>query len=592
MHFEGHSTFISDGTSGPGTMPVEGAGFAGGSPLSPLTPYDTFSSAPLVPGNADESALYVRPTYYGAAFDATVDVGLGYVRGSATNAAYWGENLFATLNPHLGLRGIPLGIVFPTHPGADDVTGVRASVLGGTVASKDGNFVGRVGYFDLRQGDAFVFAQPALTSANPAVGFATPESLGDGAPALDSWGTSSGVLQLDGVDFTAKHGLAQIEYSDATLPSLPGVGQRLSLGSVVIDHGEGTRYSVDYLHVWTGGALVPTTILFGENAKTLVSSQGPLPTSEVGGQSETMFGLRGAFHVTSYLDGLAEYGHANYDADQVAEPGTSRPGNYYHLGVSHASTRGSFSYAAALDAYRNEPYYATAILPYGVAENVWAVAWSWPGQWLKSNYQLINNAPANVNREGYRLKYSFKQNEFDVRLQYGSFTQIEPITLANALRTGFVDGFFLPEEAGDEPSLGRQHQYGLFAAFHPAFGDFTIDYDEDTMDRPADVGHPADHVSYDAPSYVLGYSRSLSKRVLISGSYGRYAMHGSFGQGFTNIDYGQRVYQAGTQLAETPLTNTLLTVRRSIFGGIPAALGDPSPNFTGTLFIIEQRVKI
>ena len=42
------------------------------------------------------------------------------------------------------------------------------------------------------------------------------------------------------------------------------------------------------------------------------------------------------------------------------------------------------------------------ILPYGVPENVWSVAWSWPGQWLKSTYQAVDNSIIGINREGYR----------------------------------------------------------------------------------------------------------------------------------------------------------------------------------------------
>src|ERR1700694_695879 len=101
---DAHVTFVSQGTNGPGIAPPEAAGFANGDPLSPLTPYDVFSSAPLGPGNASESPLYLRPTYFGRAFDLSLVLGAGYVRGSVTNAAHWGESLFAPLNPHLGAQ--------------------------------------------------------------------------------------------------------------------------------------------------------------------------------------------------------------------------------------------------------------------------------------------------------------------------------------------------------------------------------------------------------------------------------------------------------------------------------------------------------
>src|SRR5579885_2853490 len=63
---DAHSTFVSESTRGPGTVPPEGPVFAAGSPLSPLTPYDVFSSAPFTPGNAAESAIYVTPQYEGS----------------------------------------------------------------------------------------------------------------------------------------------------------------------------------------------------------------------------------------------------------------------------------------------------------------------------------------------------------------------------------------------------------------------------------------------------------------------------------------------------------------------------------------------
>ena len=135
---DAHTTFVANAAGGPGVAPPEAAGFASGSPLSPLTPYDVLSSAPLVSGNASESALYVRPAYYGRTFDVSLVLGAGFVRGSATNAAHWGESLFAPLNPHLGAQTLPYRIVFPSHAGQDDATAFVASILSGTLASKDG----------------------------------------------------------------------------------------------------------------------------------------------------------------------------------------------------------------------------------------------------------------------------------------------------------------------------------------------------------------------------------------------------------------------------------------------------------------------
>ena len=583
---DAHTTFVTQSTHGPGTQPVEAPGFANGDPLSPETPYDVFSSAPLVPGNASESALFVRPAYSGKAFDASLTFGAGYVRGSVTNAAYWGESLLPTLNPHVGAHVLQYGIVFPAHAGADDGTAFVASVLGGSIATKDGAAVLKGGWFDLTQTAPFVFVQPAVTSATPAIGIATPETLGDGAPALDAWQPSPASYPLHGLDLVLKRGLGTIELADASLPALPGTPARMRTASLAIDHGEGTRYTAQALQVSTGGDLTATTVLYGAGGHLHNTPQGPLPVSTIGGQRQRIYGASAAFHASRALDALVEIAHSTYDADAVAEPGTGKAGNYYHAGISRTAGRAS----ASLDLYRNEAYYANALLPYGAPENVWSVAWSWPGQWLKSNYQLINDFPVNIDRQGFRVKYAVKggASPLDVRASFASFTQIAPITIANALRTGFIDGFFLPQSDANA-TLGRQHQYGLFVGYHPAFADVTFDYAEDTMRRPAAPSQPQDTVSYDNPEAVLTLSRKVAGRTLVSTGLARYGMRGSFGQVYTNVDFAERIAFAGVQFAESPHATALLTLRRTAFGGIPTQPGGPPVDFTGTMLLFEQR---
>jgi hypothetical protein len=245
----------------------------------------------------------------------------------------------------------------------------------------------------------------------------------------------------------------------------------------------------------------------------------------------------------------------------------------------------------ALDAYRNEPYYATAILPYGTPENVWSVAWSWPGQWLKSNYQLIDNTPVNVDRQGYRLKYELSGGPFELRAAYANFGEIVPITIANAEQTGFIDGFFLPE-ADTAATLGRQNQYALWATWHARFADVTVDWVEDAMRRGADAGHPLDNVSYVTPAYTLELTRRLTPDALVSIGYAQYFMDGEFASLSENVDFGQREAFAGAELRESPHLSTLVTVRRSAFAGFATAPGLPPPDFTGTLLLLEQRIKL
>lgn len=588
MGVDTHTTFISEGTRGPGISPPEGPGFAAGSPLSPLTPYDVFSSAPLTPGNGWESALYLHPSFTTPGLVLSATLGAGYVTGSTTATAYWGEPLFDTLNPHLGFQQLGYHIAFPVHAGMDDGTGFAAAVISGSVATTDGRVLVRGGWFDLQQTDGFVFTQPAVTNFAPAISFATPETLGSGPPNLDWWQNADPLLPLHGIDGVFKQGLGTIELTDAALPSLPGTGAQMEMASLVIDHGEGTRYSADVLHVSTGGALVATTVLYGGNPDILFSPQGALPTSTIGGQQQTVLGARAAFHATKSMDGVVEYGHSTYAAQNVAAPGTGKPGNYYHAGFTQ-----NFPHASlGIDVYRNEPYYAQTLLPYGVPENVWSVAWSWPGQWLKSNYQLIDDFPVNINREGYRAHAAMTSGPLEVKALYGNFGQIDPITIANALQTGFVDGFFLPQNDAF-PTLGRQHQYGLWSTWHSGAGDLTVDYDEDTMRRLAGALNPQDSVSYDAPSYVVGFSHRFNQRLLGSVSYGRYAIRGTFGQAITNIDFAERVGMTGVQYEEAPATGTLVSLRWTSLAGIPSLPPTgPSPAFSGTMLILEQRLKL
>ena len=585
---DAHITYVSQSTNGFGTLGFpEAANFiAGTSPAAPLTPYDTFSGAPMVPGNMGESALYVTPTFHGSGFDVAATFGLGYVTGSRTNATYWGESLMPTLNPHLGSQQLGYGVAFPTHAGQDDGSAFAASLLSGSIATADGAFRLRGGWFDLAQTDGFVFTQPLYQSATPSLAVLPAESLGNGPPNADWWPLAGGTYPLHGVDLTALHGATTLELTDAALPSLPGSSARLTMGSVVMDHGEGTRFSLDIAHVSTGGAAVPTTVLFAVGTP-VVTSQGLLPFGTIGGQRETIYGLRGAFHVFGLADAVVEYGHSVYDADGVMLPGSGKPGNYYHAGLSKTIRRSTL----AFDVYKNDPYYATAILPYGTPENVWSVAWSWPGQWLKSNYQLINNFPVNVDRQGYRVKYQLNGGPFELHAMYANFGEIDPITRSNALQSGFVDGFFLPQD-DSAATLGRQNQYGLWATWHAGIADVTVDWVEDAIRRSADIGHPLDFVSYVTPEYTLMASRRLTPYAVVSLGFAQYFLTGSFASITQNVNFGQREGFAGAELRESPHTSTLVTLRRSVFSGYATVPNAAAPNFTSTLLLLEQRIKL
>jgi hypothetical protein len=577
--------FLDQATSGSGRSAPEAAGFIAGAPLAPNTPYDLFSSAPQTPGVAGIAQLLTTATYGFRSFDASVTAGLANVNGSTTNAAYWGESLMPTINPHIGSLAFPYAIAFPAHAGQDDGSVTRASILSGSLATADGKLRLRAGWFDLTQSDRFVFAQPALTSANPQIGFAPAESLTNGLATLSDWTPNASALPLHGVDLVAKRGDGTVELSDAALPSLPGEAARQVMGSIVFDRGEGTRFSAQIEHVTTSGLAFATTIPSGADPTYFLTPQGVLPVSFLDGQRETIAGLRAAFHVAPALalDGVVELGRSRYDASNVAMPGTSAPGGFYHAGL--IKTQGRIT--ASLDYYRMEARYATEILPYGVAENQWSAAFAWPGQWLKSNYQLIDNSVLGVNRQGYRIRYYVDKGPLEVHLEYTDLRQIDPETRVTAEQEGFVDGYYLPQYP-DSATFGRQRRYGFWTAWHPSFGDLTLDIVDDTLFRPYDASHPEDSVSYEVPQAVLTYARTISNNVVASAGIGRYAMKGSFGE---PIDFAQRTFLAGVEVKESPQTSLLVSFRRSSLGGISTApLSLESPDYTGSLIVIEQRV--
>ncbi|HEV3154152.1 MAG TPA: hypothetical protein VGZ02_10145 [Candidatus Baltobacteraceae bacterium] len=580
-----YTTYIDTAASGPGLTPPEGPGFASGSPLSPMTPYDTFSSAPQTPGEAGIAQLDLTGRYTGKRYDASAVLGIGAVTGSTQNAAYWSEDLLPALNPHLGFTHLPYQIGFATHAGQDDASAAIVSPLYGSFGAHDGSWSVRGGFFNLRQTLRFVFIQPPLTNVTPAIGMSTPETLGDGSASLDSWPSPEPGLPLHGIDATAHYGNASFEATNAALPALPGTSARATILSAVIDRGEGTQYAAQYLHAVTGGSPIQTTTLYGADATTNPGPQGPLPTSTLGGQVETIAGVRAAFHLGRAFDGLAEAGRTWYDAANVLEPGTNAPGGFYHAGTSAHYGHSTYE----IDAYRFEGRYAEMILPYGTPENVWSVGWSWPGVWLKSTYQLVDNLQnPGSNRQGYRLRYSGNAGPVEVRASLATFHQIVPATLAVVHQTGFVDGFFLPQ-FDDAGTLGEQHQYALYVTWHPRFGDVTVDYVDDLMHRGFVSSHPEDDVSYQAPQAILTYTRRFGNNALADAGFGRYAMKGSFGQSYTNVDYFQNVYFAGAQFAETPHDTVLLQIRRSAFAGEPSMLGGTPPNYRATTLVIEQR---
>jgi hypothetical protein len=582
---DGFLFFVDQAANGPGTTPPEGPGFAAGSALSPMTPYDTFSSAPMTPGIAGVGQFAIVESYAGTKVVASLRASVGGLSGSFTNAYYWSENLMPALNPHLSQRGLPYSIVFPTHAGQDPAGLGAGSFDQLAIGAANGSWNLRAGYFDLAQTDRFVFAPAPLTNQDPEIGLAPAETLGNGPPALDAWPSPPPGLPLDGVDLTFHRGLVKAELTDATLPSLPGTPARITNASVFWDRGEALHLSAQYVHLTTGGNPIATTTLFGSDAILNAGPQGLLPTSTLGGQRSTIAGLHGAFPIVRTLSASFDLGRAWYDADGVLEPGTAKPGNFLRAGLVQPLGTAS----AQLDLYRFEPRYATPILPYGIPENIWSVAWSWPGVWLKSTYQLADNTSIGANRQGYRLRLTQDGTRVDVHASYAEFHQIDPSSTTLSNEVGFVEGFFLPQS----PSFvtyGQEKQAAAWVSWHPNSLTMTLDYVDDMMHRDAAPTRPEDAVSYDAPQTVLTLSRSFGRKLLGAAGFGRFVMVGSWAQGAaTNVEFQQNEAFAGAQYEESAHAIVLLQLRHTAFAGLPSMPNGPSPDFHDTLLVVEQR---
>jgi hypothetical protein len=585
MKVEGSNVFVDQATGGPGITPPQGPGFANGSPISPMSPYDWFSSAPVTPGVAGIAQYEISGAYHAPGVDFGATLGLGGLTGSTTNALYWGEPAIPNLDDHDLSRIVPYDIVFPTHAGQDDAAVANASLLGASIAAPNGDWKIRGGYFDLMQSDRFVFAPPPITSAVPSLGVQTTETLGPAMPSIKDWTAAPSSLPLLGADGYWHRGDVSLEITDALLPSLPNTNVRLTMGSLVLDRGDFGRFSVQLAHLWTTGDPILTTSFFGVDQDIHYGNQGRLYTSELANQEQTISGARAFFHPLKGWDALAELGRAWYDAGLVTEPGTSRFGNYEHYSLA----RHIGDDLATLEYHRFDPTYATMILPYGMPENVWSVAWSWPGVWLKSTYQLVDNSVIGANRAGFRFKYDHTAGRLEVHASGGDWREIVPETIANASQVGFVDGFFLLQKNGFG-THGRDEQLGLYAAWHMPHDDFAFDGVDDYLSRYADPGQPLDLVATRSPQIVVSWAHHFSGKLLAVGGYGRYETVGTWA--ITPVDAVYGVGFAGVQFTTGPNMALLVEARRYGLAGLPSIPNGLPPTMNGTAFIVDQRISL
>ncbi len=578
--------FVSQGATGPGLAPPEAASFENGLPLSPMSPYNWFTSTVQTPGNAGVLQYLVDAKDRTRSVTLDAQVLLGGYAGDLNNLMYWSEPWQGPLDPHQGHSPINYAINFPQSGGQGIEGGAAQFVLpyAASLASNDGAWKLSGGYVNLTQTDRFVFAPAAVTNANPSIGVTSAETLGPGMPNVDAWSASPASLPLLGADAVVARGQSTVELTDALLPVLQGTGARLAMGSYVLDRGDYGRFSAQVANITTSGDPINTTTFFGTDQTLYPGPQGRLFSSVLANQAQTIAGVRGFVHPFHGDDVLVELGEAWYHDGLATLPGTQQPGTYQHYAFTrHFNTIVDLG----VEYYRFDPRYATVILPYGVPENVWSVAWSWPGQWLKSTYQAIDNSIIGINRQGYRAHADYVRGRFEAHADAYVWRQIEPITLSSASQEGWVDGFFLPQ-LDQFATLGWQRQVALYAAWHWKDNDLAFDTVWDRSYRPA--LDPVDLVSMNYPQVIGSIQHHWNKRIVASIGYGRYSANGSWSTTPVQGIYG--VAFAGGEWDFTNGQQLLVQLQRYGLTGLPSVPGGPPPTVRGTALVVDQRITL
>jgi len=586
LHAQGADVFVTQSAAGPGLSPPEAPAFIAGLPLSPMSPYDWFTSAAQTPGTAGELQYLIDANERTRALTLDAQVLVGAYGGDLNNLMYWGEPWEGPLDPHEGHSPIDYTIDFPTHGGAGIEGGAAQAVLpyAASLGSNDGAWKLSGGYINLTQTDLFVFDPAAATNVTPSIGVQNAETLGPGMPNLDSWSASPSTLPMLGGDLVTTHGQSTVELTDALLPVLQGTQARLAMGSYVLDRGDGGRFSAQVANITTSGDPIMTTTYFGADQTLYPTAQGRLFSSVLADQVQTIAGVRAFVHPRRGDDVLVELGEGWYHDGLAAEPGTQRPGSYEHFAFTR-HFNGNVD--AGVEYYRFDPRYADVILPYGVPENVWSVAWSWPGQWLKSTYQAVDNAIIGINREGCRAHADYTRGGLELHADAYVWRQITPITLSQASQEGWIDGFFLPQIDADA-TLGWQRQAGLYAAWHWPSDDIVLDSIWDRSYRPAI--DPTDFVSMNYPQWIASFQHHWKRKMVSAAGYARYGANGTWSttpvQGIYGVAFlgGEWDFTNGQQL--------LVQLRRYGLTGLPSEPGGPLPATRGTVLVVDQRIQL
>lgn len=583
LHVNGSNVFIDQATSGAGAVPPEGGAFIGGAPAAPMTPYDWFTAMPLVPGVSGSLQYLMTGTLHHPGFTLDASMLLSGIVGDPTNATYWSEPLLGPFDPLEGRSNLSVPIAYPTHAGNNDVlAGALVLPYSVDIHANDDRWKLAAGFVQASNYDSFVFVQPPYSTYVPSMNVQTFESLGPGLSDLQSWSHLAPALPMLGADATAKIGVLNVEATDAILPGPTASMARMTGGSIVYDRGEAGRYSADLIHVLTGGAPVVVPSLFGSNPSINPGAQGPLALSTLGGQAQTIAGARAFFHPGSGYDATVELGRAWYNASLVARPGTNGIGNFQHYALTR---RFNATDNAGLEYYRMDPRYASTLLPYGSALNLWGIAWAYPGPWLKGAFQLVNNAWGGSNREGWRAHATIVRGPWTAGAAGYAYQQVEPSTLDNLTRTGFVEVDYLVLAPGDL-QIGHTRGVQGYLAWSRASDKLSLDYANDTQSRGFASFAPVDGVAMHYPQLVLAEQHKFSPGLTAAAGYGRYLAVGSWTT--TPVHDAYAFGFAGIEADFGRLGQLFVQLRSYGVRGFPSIPGGPPPTLRGTGVVVDH----
>lgn len=587
---EGILTALSQSASGPGTV----LPFTLGSPNNPQTPYELFTGTQGLTGTGAQAQLYLNVRYDVRHLVFGLEAAAGSYSGSTPNILYLGESVMPTANPFVSSRTQ----LFHTPFGAFDAVGTnRSSILSGSAGAADGSWKVTGGWFLPAESLNFVFAPPPLQNTLPAIAPQLPETLTPRALYVEGWNDTWSGLPLQGVDATAHRGDYTGEFFEGALPApyySPDLNNSARVASLLFAYTSpgGARFAIQGARVAQNnlgvGNVIPAAVMWGANEETEVGAEGPQPQSDVYGQRSTVAGFSAAVPIGKGTSFLADAGRSWFSAQFISVPGQPTPGGYYHAGIAHTWGKQRFT----LDAYRFDPTYAPNILPYGNIVNNWPVAWSWPSNWLKFDYQLVANEDASINRQGFDARYAGGTQAFEYSAGYANFAQVTPYDNATARLPGFTDPFFTSSDISPLSYRGRVQRASAWAQWNTRALQLSLDYVEDFLRRDAPAGDPQQAIHLDLPQAILTLSRATPDAVYAVGE-GRFSLDGCYAVcGVAPVQLSQRVFFAGINFDVKPRSRWLLEWRRYITDGAPFSDLSISPAYTGTRVILEQRFTV